>query len=309
MRENIRVFDTHCDTAFECVNKNLTLRKNGLHIDLERLKQYGGYCQMFANFAFDDFENRFNKTFSFIHSEIEKNSDIIALCKNTADIEKAIADNKIAALISIEGAELINCDEDRLAWAKNNGVSSINITWNYANALSGTNAEKSDTGLTEKGKSFVKRCFDTGIAVDVSHISDPAFWDVYDIADGRPFIASHSNARALCSHRRNLTDEQIKALISCGGIAGINLYSDFLGENPTVSTVCDHIEHFIRLGGEDNIGIGGDLDGCEALPEGINGVQDIYKIYDMLLQRGYSEKTADKIFFGNMMRVFKTIIG
>ena len=297
------LFDGHCDTGSKALRKNCGLYSNGLHVDLERLGNYGPSCQIFAIFAENDFELSYKRIMAGIKSELEKNSDSVALCRNAEDIEKTVSSGKTAALISVEGAELLGCDEDKLAKAKDDGVSSVNITWNFENALSGTNAQGRDKGLSSLGKSFVKKCGALHIAVDVSHISDKGFWDVAECEV--PFFASHSNSRSVCGHKRNLTDDMFKAIVSSGGVAGLNMYADFLGDNPDISTVIKHIDRFLSLGGEKNIAIGADFDGCESLPKGIKGVQDMYKIYDELIRLGYGKELADDIFFNNMFRFFK----
>jgi membrane dipeptidase len=164
----------------------------------------------------------------------------------------------VAAFISIEGAELFGCDLNRLDDFYARGVRALNLCWNHLNALC------SEKGLTELGERFVTRCNELGIIIDVSHLRDEAFWDVIRLTTA-PVMASHSNSRVICPHKRNLTDEQFKAIIKCRGVAGINMYAHFLGENPDVNTVIRHIEHFLSLGGAENIALGCDFDGCDTL--------------------------------------------
>lgn len=306
--KKIPLFDAHCDTAYECVRQGLPLRENSIHTDLVRGEKFGPRCQVYALYAPDNFVPSYHETMAYLKNQLKLNTDKVALCKTTDDIISCTGEGKAAALISAEGAELLDCSIENLVKAKADGVSSVNITWNYENALSGTNAEGADKGLTEKGFEFVKKCFEIGVTVDVSHISDPAFWDIASVAT-KPFIASHSNSRTICPHRRNLTDEQFKAIVACGGAAGINLYADFLGDNADVSTVIKHIDHFLKLGGEKNIALGADFDGCERLPKGINGVEDMDKLYNELIYLGYGQKLVDDIFWNNFMRVFsKTLV-
>lgn len=305
--ENISLFDCHCDTALEIMRNGSSLYENSLHTDLSRGGKYEKYCQVYAIFAHDDFEENYRRSLTYLKGQLELHKDKVSLCRDTKDIAKAAMEGKCAAVISAEGAELLGCNIDRIEGAKAEGISSINITWNYENALSGTNAEGTDKGLTEKGKAFVKKCFETKIAVDVSHISDPGFWDIAEM--GHPFYASHSNSRAVCGHKRNLTDDQFKAIVDCGGIAGMNMYSEFVGENAKISDVIKHIDRFLKLGGEKNIAIGADFDGCDSLPEGIAGVQDMYKIYDELIRLGYGKELADDIFYNNAYRFYEKILG
>ncbi len=145
-----------------------------------------------------------------------------------------------------------------------------------------------------------------GMLVDVSHLSDPGFWDVAELVPG-PFFASHSNARQVFSHTRNLTDAQFTAIIDHNGVAGLNLYAQFLGERVDLDTVVSHLEHWLELGGERSIALGGDLDGCSQLPEGFRGVEDWERLWERLLQRNYSEALLRALFFENLMRVVSEV--
>jgi membrane dipeptidase len=139
----------------------------------------------------------------------------------------------------------------------------------------------------------------------VSHLSERGFWDVMELAE-KPVMASHSDARALKNHSRNLTDRQFTAIIENGGIAGLNLYAGFLGENPTVETALDHLEHFLDLGGAKHLCLGFDLDGCDTLPAGMGGIGDAYLVYDGLLRRNWSEAVAQDIFYHNLERAVES---
>ena len=204
--------------------------------------------------------------------------------------------------MSIEGADLLECDEKNLETAHEWGVRLLNPVWNRANSLCGTNCEEPERGLSERGKSFVRRMEALRIYPDVSHISDAGFWDIIKTAHG-PVVASHSNARAVCAHRRNLTDDQFRAIRDSGGVVGLNLYRDFVGEKGTMEELVTHAEHFLELGGEKTLCIGGDLDGCEALAGGLRGVQDVPLLYIALQERGYSEGLLEDIFWNNLRRI------
>lgn len=294
---SIPLFDCHCDTivAGEC------LRKNSLQLDLERLKRYTPAAQVFA-ICTEFMENSSHIAGEYIEklkSEIKKNSDIVTLCLNSDDLDKAIRDNMIAAFISVEGAEQILSLEK----AYNAGVRIIHPTWNYDNAICGA-AMDSGSGLTEYGKEFVHKANELGILLDMSHISVRAFWDVIELSE-KPVIAGHSNSKALCPHPRNLDDEQFKALIRCGGGAGINLYPEFLGFNRDIDAIIAHIEHFLSLGGEKCVFLGCDFDGIDDTPNGINGVEDLGKLYNALLSRNYPEALVRDIFFNNLYEIIR----
>ena len=144
--------------------------------------------------------------------------------------------------------------------------------------------------------------------MDVSHISDEGFWDIMKITQA-PVIASHSNSRALCNHSRNLTDDMFRAIRDSGGVAGINQFADFLGQKPTLDTVCDHIFHFMEMDPEGkHIALGGDLDGCEALAEGFEGVQSYDALADRLIARGLDAATVQNIYWNNALGVMATAL-
>ncbi len=321
-------FDAHCDTILRLYEEGGHLDHNDYHIALDRTAHYMHYIQVFACFSdmgenakkllsADEFEKQmkngeiqnsdsvrehFEALVDRFYSEIQRKRDKIMMCRSYSDIEKALQLAKIGAILSIEGAEQI--EKIGIDKAYDMGIRLITLTWNYKNAFGGSCV--TGGGLTDEGKELVRRANELGIVIDVSHGSEELFWDVAAIAK-KPFIASHSNSKKLCAHRRNLTDEQFKEIIKCGGVAGINLYSEFIteGRQATIDDVVAHIDHFMELGGEKNIAMGGDLDGCDSIPEGINGVENVERIWEALSRRGYSGTTLRGIFFDNLLRVFK----
>lgn len=298
---NIPLFDCHCDTAAHAREHGEKLRRNRMQLDLERLSHYSPAGQVFAVCAADDAEPvKFaDVSIAFFLEQIKENSDIVKLCLNFRDILSAEKEGKIAALLSIEGAEQIS-DIDE---AYGQGVRIVHMTWNHDNALCGA-AMDSGAGLTHEGKSFVLRAQQLGIMLDMSHVSECGFWDTLSIST-RPVIAGHSNARAVCNVTRNLTDAQFTALVKQGGGAGINLYPEFLGLGRDIDAVFAHIEHFMSLGGERAVFLGCDLDGIEQMPKGISGVQDLGRIYEALLRHNYPERLARDIFRNNILRVME----
>ena len=301
---NIPLFDCHCDTAAHAREHGEKLRRNRMQLDLERLSHYSPAGQVFAVCAADDAEPvKFaDVSIAFFLEQIKENSDIVKLCLNFRDILSAEKEGKIAALLSIEGAEQIS-DIDE---AYGQGVRIVHMTWNHDNALCGA-AMDSGAGLTQEGKSFVLRAQQLGIMLDMSHVSECGFWDTLSIST-RPVIAGHSNARAVCNVTRNLTDAQFTALVKQGGGAGINLYPEFLGLGRDIDAVFAHIEHFMSLGGERAVFLGCDLDGIEQMPKGISGVQDLGRIYEALLRHNYPERLARDIFRNNILRVMEKVL-
>lgn len=298
---SIPIFDCHCDTATHARERGELLRRNSMQLDLERLSQYSPAGQVFAVCAVDDLEPvKFaDISIAYFLEQIKENSDMVKLCLNFRDIISAESEGKIAALLSIEGAEQI-ADIDA---AYGLGVRIVHMTWNHDNALCGA-AMDSGSGLTHKGKAFVLRAQELGIMLDMAHVSERGFWDTLSIST-RPVIAGHSNAKAICDVPRNLTDCQFTALARQGGGAGINLYPEFLGRGRDIDAVFAHIEHFMALGGEKAVFLGCDLDGIEQTPSGINGVQDLGRIYETLLRHNYTEQLAQDIFRNNILRIME----
>ena len=290
-------FDAHCDTLWRAHTENWSLEENPGHVDLRRLSAYAPMGQVFA--LYEDSANL---------PEAERWPYIRARAGEFLAAKAAHPELMSRCCLSVEGAELLDCDEGKLADAWEKGVRMVNLTWNFENALSGSNAEAPGKGLTVRGRSFVCKMQQLGMIVDVSHLSDPGFWDVAELsqAAGTPFIASHSNARALCPHKRNLTDEQFTAIIKSRGVAGLNLCDKFLAGRPTLDDAAAHIEHFLALGGEENVAIGGDWDGCDLCP-GVEQITDIGLLYERLLRRNYSETLVQAIFYNNLMRVVREV--
>lgn len=309
----MKVFDGHCDTLLRCYQRGGGFRENSGHLDLRRMGKLGQCAQFFAVFGSPDEtpERSLWEVFlaqeAIFRREMAANCDLAVHCRTAGEAEAAWAAGKQAAFLSVEGAELLECDLQRLEEAYRMGVRAVNLTWNYENRLSGSNDESPQKGLTEQGRAFVKRMQELGMLVDVSHLSDPGFWDVMELAQ-KPVFASHSNSRALCPHKRNLTDAQFTAIIGNHGAAGLNMAAEFVGESdPTIDTAVAHIEHWLSLGGEKNISLGGDWDGIDAMPRGITGFQDLEALGERLLQMNYPERQVEDLFYNNLMRVVREV--
>ncbi len=315
---NISVFDAHCDSGSVALREGKSLRENDLHIDFTRGTKFGRWAQVFAvyvsreNGSFEEMDYskdqpatilvpKADALLTFILSEIEKNADLVTLCRTAAEIKVANDAGKGAALLSVEGAELLGCDLENLRHAYDRGVRIVNLCWNYDNALCGAANGATGDGLTERGRAFVREMQSMGMAVDLSHSSERTFWDVCEIAEKPPF-ASHSDAKALCDNPRNLTDAQFTGLIKMGGAAGLNMYPHFLEENgdASIGTVVRHAEHFLSLGGEKTVCLGGDWDGVDYLPRGLSGIQSVAELYEAMLRQNWKEDLVRDIFYNNL---------
>lgn len=314
---NIPVFDLHCDTALtllgETRNEAGSLKKNELHIDLERAAKLEAYCQCFACFTTPMMQewNKlspiviFERELATIQREVDKNKGLIAMAYSMAEVEANREKGKMSALLTIEGPAGFDFDPELLENLYQIGFRASTLGWNEQNVLTGSNV--TGGGLTDRGREYLKEAQRLGMLVDVSHISDEAFWDIMDCTQA-PVIASHSNSRALCGHSRNLTDDMFRAICRTGGVAGINQFGEFLGEAPTLDTVCDHIFHFLDLDPTGkHIALGGDLDGCEKLSQGFEGVQSYPILAARLVERGLDEGMVRDIFWNNAWNVFRSV--
>ena len=312
---NFPVFDLHCDTALallgETVNEAGALRKNELHIDLERASKLGGYAQCFPCFTTPGMQEWhgvspivvFERELATIQREVDKNKDLIAIAYSAEEIEENQATGKMSAILTLEGTAGIGYDPELLTDLQAIGFRIASLGWNEKNPLTGSHV--TGGGLTDQGREFVKEAQRLGILIDVSHISDEGFWDIMKITQA-PIVATHSNSRSVCDNSRNLTDDMFRAIVETGGVAGYNGCADFTGENPTVDTICDHIFHFMELDPTGkHIALGGDLDGVSKLPGGFEGVQSWPVLAARLMERGLSEDTVRDIYWNNVLGVMK----
>ena len=228
------------------------------------------------------------------------------------ELEKNIATDKLSGILTVEEGGVLNGRMERLEQLYERGIRLMTLTWNYQNCIGNPNNRDKQImkkGLTTYGKEVVERMNELGMLVDVSHLSDGGFWDCVQISR-KPIVASHSNARSLCPHPRNMTDEMLHALGEKGGVVGVNFYSVFLcGEErrATVDDIVHHIRHMINCAGEDAVALGTDFDGFEdaALPEGIQGVQDMERLWDGMRKKGITSRQIEKIACDNILRVLR----
>lgn len=306
------VFDLHCDTALALLGDNFrecgSLRKNAHHVDLERAGTLPGYAQCFACFTTEPNQDMpvapvelFEREIATVLREVEKNSDLIGLAYNADEIESNRANGLMSAILTIEGPAGFGYDPALLEDLYKLGFRISTLGWNEKNPLTGSHV--TGGGLTDKGREYVAEAQRLGMIIDVSHISDEGFWDIMDITHA-PVIATHSNSRAVCDVSRNITDDMFRAICSTGGVAGLNMYTEFIGEPADLDRACDHILHFLEMDPEGrHIALGGDLDGCDNLPCGFTGIQDYRSLALALEGRGVSDHILQNIFWNNAMGV------
>ncbi|CAI3550498.1 putative peptidase, M19 family [Clostridium neonatale] len=307
----MKFIDLHCDTAMRMYEEKGKLKKNDFSIDIEKLKKGECMAQVFAFFielseVSDPYKYFLNMYDNFI-KEIQENSKEIEIVRNVDELEKANLNNKLGAFLSIEEGEVLKGSIDNLRDVYDKGIRLITLTWNFENSIGypNINFKYKEKGLKPRGKEIVEKCEELGIIPDASHLSDGGFYDLVDICK-KPFIATHSNAREITYHPRNLTDDMIKKLADKGGVMGINFSSDFLGESfaSTIEEMITHIKHIKNIGGIDVIGLGSDFDGIENQVE-IKDSSEFPKLYEALKKAGFSENEMEKIFYKNVLRVFK----
>jgi len=304
--------DMHCDTATELFAKNEGLFENKLHISLEKAKGLENYCQVFAFWTPDDLKgeeryNNFIKVYNHFTIEVNKHSEKVVICNSYNEINSAIENKKTAIILAVEGAGILGGRLERIAQLKKMGIRFITLTWNASNELGDGILVENPTGLTEFGKKAIKKMEEENIIVDVSHLSEVGFWQVCEIAN-KPFVATHSNAKMVCSHVRNLTNEQALAIKGAKGLIGINLCPAFLNneeEKANIADIIKHIEHYLSLNLGDVICLGADFDGISSLPIGINNISDIEKIAEEMSKLNYSDDLIEKIFYHNFMNFCK----
>ena len=315
---NFPVFDFHCDTALRLLGEDMnqagSLRKNELHIDLERASKLGGYAQCFACFTTPFMEEwnhispivAFERELATIQREVDKNKDLIAIAYTPREIDENRRKGKMSAILTLEGTAGFGYDPELLENLSLIGFRISSLGWNEKNPLTGSHV--TGGGLTDRGREYVKEAQRLGMLIDVSHISDEGFWDIMKITSA-PVIATHSNSRAVFADSRNLTDDMFCAICESGGVVGYNVCAEFTGENPTIDTICDHIFHFMELDPSGrHIALGGDLDGITEMPAGFEGIQSYPVLAERLMTRGLDEKTVMDIFWNNAIGVMERAV-
>lgn len=313
------ICDCHCDTLTELYNKNASLYENEQHFDIKRQIALGGglqFCAIYVPTEVFRYQGGLRYTLCLLdkyNQEIKKlhENGIDVLQVRTAEDAGNVLKHKAATLLAIEEGGAIDGSLEALRCLYELGVRAMTLTWSNRNDIAdGINEEATGSGLTLFGKQVVAEMNRLGMLVDVSHISTAGFWSVIETSS-KPIIATHSNAKSLCSHPRNLNDEQIKALAQNGGLAGITFAGQFLEEdwrNACIESVYKHIDYMLNLiGNDDHIGFGSDFDGISHPPYNIQGVQD-YKPLIEYLSKYYSDKTINKITHQNVINLMQKVL-
>ncbi len=319
----MKLIDMHCDTIFELFRgENMDLRQNTLCIDLEKMKKAECAAQFFACFIpLDMFqgENRWEQAYlraeemiAYAKREFEKCGEALALAKSYDDFLINDQMGKISAFLTIEEGGILDNKMENLRRLYLQGIRLITLTWNKENCIgfpNSRNANSMSKGLKPFGIEVIEQMNALGMIVDVSHLSDAGFWDVLRHSTS-PVIASHSNARALCSHPRNLSDDMIRALSNKGGTAGLNFYPYFINESgkAQVDDMVRHIKYMYQVGGEDFVVMGTDFDGFSEGESQLKNIGELEQLFRALQVESFSERQLDKFWNGNALRVMKEIL-
>jgi membrane dipeptidase len=335
LHRSLLVIDGHCDSACDLVasrasdpgaaprdflSRGAGASAGGGQVDLPRLREGGVTCQFMAMFVDDGYlagaRDRTDRLLEALEAVFARTGDF-RLALAGRDILRAKAEGATSALLTIEGGEAIGEDLDALRAYYARGVRLMGLTWNRRNALgrgagTGDPAVDGTGGLTDFGRRVVAEMERLGMIVDASHLSDEALDDLVAMAR-RPVVASHSNSRALCPHRRNLTDAQAQRIAATGGLVAATFAGLFVDEAPAkvgLGRFLDHVDRLVAVAGAEHVGIGSDFDG---FPESYGVVlKDCSRMPDLtagLLERGHAPDTVAKIMGGNWLRVIREIIG
>jgi membrane dipeptidase len=297
------IFDAHCDVLMKLwMDRSLSFQDGkSLHVTLPALKEAKVKVQCFAIYIPETVpeEARFTVALEMIDIFFEQvigRFPTLKFVRSKRDID-TLGENEIGAMLTLEGCDAIGTSLVKLKTLLRLGVSSVGLTWNWSNAVADGAWERRGAGLTTFGKQVVEQLNEAKRWVDVSHLSEKAFWDVLEIAQFP--IASHSNTYRFCPHPRNLRDEQIKALIAKDGMIGINFVPYFLTkEKASITDVLRHLEHVCSLGGAKNVGFGSDFDGIEETVSGLGTVRDYANLVNEL-QKHYTEEEVERFLFRN----------
>lgn len=341
----MKVLDMHCDTISRlyhgdgCDPQDDLLR-NRIHIDLEKMKKGDYLLQNFALYVDTGItDNPFETAIQMAdryYEEINKNSDLIAPIYQFADIDRNQAEGKMSSLLTLEEGGILKGKIEYLRIFYRLGVRMIALTWNYENEIGYPNLifeegilpgaeekmmlpvfeKRCGRGFKEFGIEVVQTMEELGMIIDVSHLSDGGFYDVVRYTK-KPFVASHSNAAGICNVSRNLTDDMIRILAERGGVMGLNFAGCFLtpemANDPfkdytgTIQDMVRHIRHIRDVGGIEVCALGSDFDGIPENPE-IADASQMQELVSALEKDGFTEVEIEKIFYKNVMRVYRNIL-
>ena len=319
----IPYLDLHCDTlelGFLKKKEDIYEMPEGM-LDICRMKEAGMYGQFFAIFFppqnrewMPEDEVYYQSLKNLFYESLDRHKDCIAFACCVADAERNFREGKLSAFLTIEDGRHVQGELSNIERFYQDGVRLISLTWNYENCFGAPNSKDRtimERGLTSFGCEAVRYMNELGMLIDVSHLSDGGFYDAVRLSR-KPLVASHSNARALCPHPRNLTDDMIYNLAEIGGVAGVNFYGAFLQqdakrEESTIAGLVAHIKHMTKLGGEDFVALGTDFDGIGGVLE-IGTPLEMVRLFEQLEREGFSGRQIEKLAYKNVLRLIHDVM-
>ncbi|HSJ23152.1 MAG TPA: dipeptidase [Longimicrobiales bacterium] len=353
------VWDAHMDSLHRALVDDLDLsRRSAANGDLDRWQEGGIDVQVLAVWVDTIYlphhaMRRALHQVDLCHRLAEANPRRMALARSAADVRRITDGGRLAVLLALEGGAVFGDDLAQLRTLYRLGVRSVTLTHSASTTWADASTDAPRwRGLNDFGRDVIREMNRLGIVVDVTHVSDDTVLDVLEVSRA-PIIASHSNARALCDHPRNLSDTLIRDIAATGGVIGVNFYPPFLDESardamtggagdllrflnepvdvvparldevavqrsrafqavtdiPSVplGRLLDHIDHIVAVAGVEHVGLGSDMDGINAFPQGLESAADFPRITEGLLRRGYTEDGILAILGGNFMRVLEQV--
>lgn len=307
----MKLFDLHCDTATRLLGEKQALYENDFHISLKRADYLSNYAQVMAVWTdrrLSDSQgfSRFLEVFDNLKNEVEINKDHCSLVRNSSELSDAWSCKKAALILAVEDARILENDIARIEKLRQCGVKILTLNWSGDSCIGG--AHNTYNGLTDFGIQVVEKCFEIGIIPDISHCSFEGARMTLELAkkNNKPIIASHSDSYSVCTHTRNLLDRDALDIASLSGLIGINLCPEHLtsSSSASIDDIMRHIEHYLALGIENTLAMGGDLDGTN-LPNGFSGIHDIYKVANEMQRLNYSTEITEKVLYKNALIFFK----
>jgi membrane dipeptidase len=336
------VVDTHCDTIIRILDKGVDISKrstDGGDIDIPKLRKAKVDVQFFALWVAPEYiesgtsVHRCLRLIDALKSTVARHHRHLAWATDLSSIRAARRAGKVACVPAIEGGHAIDDDLAVLRMYYELGVRYMTLTWmNNNNWADGSGDTPEHNGLTKFGKQVIREMNSLGMIVDVSHVSEKTFWDVMKVTKA-PVMVSHSNARALCDHHRNLTDKQLRAVGKNGGVVCVNYYPGFLYRDEhtpdetkaksyasliaatkkappiTVDVLVDHIVHIATVAGPEHVGLGSDYDGVPTTVQGLEDIGKLPKLTKGLLDAGMSRKQVSGVLGGNVIKYLGRIWG
>ena len=307
------IVDLHCDSITNAFDGGFSLDDERLHFSPIRIPHDYRWLQVMAVFIPDelrgsDARKYFEASVKYYQTYKYNNPAMFTQLEALSQAERVMRDNPLVSVLSVEGGAVLEGNSDNVDILYAMGVRLLTLTWNGANELCG--GVMSGGGFTPVGRQVVKRMEEVGMVVDVSHLSDEGFFELCEFAD-KPFIASHSNARSICSHPRNLTDHMIREIISRCGLIGLNYYDQFIidgGGSKCITDLLQHVCHILELGGENALALGSDFDGAD-IPDYLSGAERVPCLEEAMLHCGISRAVVTKIMSTNALRFFAEIGG